>query len=131
MDKFTKRILNEAKFKRNALVIGSGFGYLEKLYYSLKTVFVIDSIDRDIRRKNIIYKDDFIGVSSLSEIDFVFIDYDQSGNLEKLHTVLSNNKAVIFVQGDVVWPVKDYRYLRSLGYSHIDTFKDMQKWTPT
>jgi len=131
MDKFAKRVLNAAKQKRNALVIGSGFGYIEQLADNLRTVFVVDSTDRQLRRRNIIYKDDFTGISSLAEIDFVFIDYDQSGNLEKLHTVLTNNRAVIFVEGETVWPVKEYKYLRSLGYSHIDINKGMQKWTPT
>jgi hypothetical protein len=131
MVKFAKRVLNVAKQKRNALVIGSGFGYIEQLSNNLKTVFVIDNTNRELRRKNIIYKDDFTGVSSLSEIDFVFIDYNQSGNLEKLHTVLTNNRVVIFIEGEIVWPVKEYKYLRSLGYSHIDTNKGMQTWTPT
>jgi len=131
MSKFRKRILNLRQFKRNALGIGSGFGYIGELSLNLKTVFVVDNPDRSLRRKNIIYKEDFVGVSALTEIDFVFIDYDQSGNLEKLHTVFTNNRAVILVQGEIVWPVKEYKYLRSLGYQHIETGGGMQKWIPS
>lgn len=128
MNKFSKRILNAGKFKRNALVVGSGMGYIEQLADNLNTVFIIDNQDRQIRRKNIIYINDFIGVSTLSEIDFIFIDYDQYGNLEKLHNTFSNNRAVIFVQGEVSWPIREYKYLRSLGYSHVENNFGMQKW---
>lgn len=130
MSKFEKKILSLGKFRRNALVVGSGFGYIEELSLWLRTVFVIDNPDRSLRKKNIVYKEDFIGVSSLTEIDFIFLDYNQSGNLEKLHTVLTNNRAAIFVQGETVWPSKEYKYLRSLGYKHIETAKRMQKWIP-
>lgn len=131
MNKFTKRILNAGKFRRNALIIGSGFGYLEPLAENVFTVFVIDGPNRDVRRRNIVYKDDFTGLSTLTEIDFIFIDYDQYGNIEKLHQTLINNRAIIFVQGETSWPVKEYKYLRSLGYSHIENNFGMQKWKPT
>jgi hypothetical protein len=130
MGKITKKVLNVGKFKRNALVVGSGFGYLGFLSDNLKTVFVIDNPSRELRKRNIIYKEDFTGISTLSEIDFVFIDHDQYGNLEKLHTLLTNNRTVIFVQGETNWPIAEYKYLRSLGYSHIDTYKGMQEWRP-
>lgn len=131
MNKFTKRILNSGRSCRNALVIGSGLGYLIPLSESLKTVFVIDHPSRDLRKRNIVYKNDFSGVSTLSEIDFIFIDYNQYGNIEKLHNVLINNKSVIFIQGETSWPLKEYKYLRSLGYSHIENNYGMQKWLPT
>jgi hypothetical protein len=131
MNKFTKRILNAGKFKRNALVVGSGLGYIEQLSEHLRTVFVIDNPDRQIRRRNIVYKDDFTGISTLSEIDFIFLDYNQSGNLEKLQPILISNKATIFIQGEVSWPVNEYKYLRSLGYSHIENNNGMQKWIPS
>ena len=131
MNKFAKRILNAGKFKRNALIIGSGLGYIEQLANNVKTVFVIDNPDRRIRRRNIVYKLHFTGVSTLSEIDFIFIDYNQYGNLEKLHTIFVNNKAVIYVQGEVSWPIREYKYLRSLGYSHIENNFGMQKWIPS
>lgn len=131
MDKFTKRILNSNKHKRNALVIGSGLGYLEKLSEKLNTVFVIENIDRELRKKNIVYKDDFTGISLLSEIDFVFIDFNQYGNLGKIQPVLVNNRCTIYIQGEISWPIEQYKYLRSLGFSHIENNFGMQKWIPS
>lgn len=131
MNKFTKRVLNAGKHRRNGLVVGTGFGYLEKLAESLNTVFVINDGNRDLRKRNIIYKSDFTGLSTIREIDFIFIDYDQYPHVQKLQPVLQNNKAVIFVEGEVVWPINEYKYLRSQGYSHIDLHKGMQKWVPT
>lgn len=131
MNKFKKRFLTANKNKRNALVVGSGLGYIEQLSDSLSTVFVIDNFDRSLRRKNIVYKDDFTGISLLPEIDFVFIDFNQYGNLEKLQPVLVNNKCTIFIQGEVSWPVNEYKYLRSLGYSHIENSFGTQKWMPS
>lgn len=131
MNKFTKRILNAGKFKRNAVVVGSGFGYIEQLADNLNTVFVIDNPNRQIRRRNIVYKDEFIGISTLSEIDFIFLDYNQYGNLQKLQPILVSNRATIFIQGEVSWPVNEYKYLRSLGYSHIENNNGMQKWIPS
>ena len=131
MNKFKKRFLTANKNKRNALVVGSGLGYIEQLSDSLNTVFVIDNFDRSLRRKNIVYKDDFTGISLLPEIDFIFIDFNQYGNLEKLQPVLVNNKCIIFIQGEVSWPVNEYKYLRSLGYSHIENSFGTQKWKPS
>lgn len=131
MNKFAKRVLNSGKLHRNCLVIGTGFGHLENLAKSLNTVFVINDSNRDLRRRNIVYKSDFTGLSTIREIDFIFIDYDQYPNLQKLQPVLQNNKAIIFIEGEVVWPVNEYKYLRSQGYSHIDLLKGMQKWVPT
>jgi hypothetical protein len=131
MNKFAKRILNANKHNRNALIVGSGFGHMSNLAETVNSVFVINNESRDLRKKNIVYKDDFTGISTLSEIDFIFFDFDQYTNVEKLHTILSNNNPVIFIQSETPWPVKEYKYLRSLGYSHIENAHGMQKWTPS
>lgn len=130
MDKFAKRLIKSNQNARNALVVGTGFGNLEKLTSILQTVFVINDGDRSIKRKNIVYKEDFSNIASLFDIDFLFIDYNQYGNLTKLQSLLQKNKPVIFVEGEKVWDVAEYKFLKANGYSQMELDKGMQKWMP-
>lgn len=130
MDKFVKRVLKIKKNARNALVVGSKFTSIFSLAPYLTTVFIINDGDRSIRGKNIIYKEDFSNLNTYSDIDFLFIDYDQYGNLPKLQPVLQKHKPVIFVDGETVWPTAEYNFLKNYGYNTMDLYKGMQLWIP-
>ena len=53
MSKFSKKILSAKKEHRNCLVVGNGLGYLDDILESFQTVFIIDSVNINIRKRNI------------------------------------------------------------------------------
>jgi len=54
MSKFSKKIKKYLNDDYSVLIIGQGFGYLEDLSNIFKTVFVVNSIENQIKFKYII-----------------------------------------------------------------------------
>jgi len=130
MSKFEKRILKSSKQCRNCLVIGSGIGLLNDLIHHCHTVFIMHNDLPKIRNAKVVYRENFNGIDQLHDIDFIFLDYNQYPNLNKIRNLLLKCRPVIFVEGETVFPVEDYKYLSGLGFALIEIFKNMQKWIP-
>ena len=59
MNKFIKRISKSKKNIRNILVVGTGWEKLPNLCDGFASVFIISTGSQDLRRKNLIYKENF------------------------------------------------------------------------
>ena len=130
MSKFSKRILSSSKSCRNSLVIGSGIGWLNDLLEHCNTVFIIDGLDLNLKRKNIVHRESFQDINLLTDIDFIFVDQSHFSNLSKLKPVFTKYRPLIFLQASNELPVEYYKYLRSESYALVEIFKNMQKWIP-
>lgn len=128
MSKFGKKVLSANINHRACLVLGSGFGLMDDIVENFPSVFIINDGDRSLRGRNIIYRRDFSDINSLNDIDFIFFDFNQSGNLKNVQPLLTRFRPVLFVEGTTPWSVDDYKYLRSYGYFLVEYFKNMHKW---
>lgn len=129
MSKFSKRILSAKKEHRNCMVIGSGLGYLDDILENFQTVFIIDGIN-NLRKRNIVYRENFDGLETLADIDFVFLDAAHFSNLKKLRHVWLKCRPIFFLEGNDLFGIENYKYFRSESYALVERYKNMQKWIP-
>lgn len=127
MSKFTKRILGAGKNIRNCLVVGSGLGMMDEIVDNFRTVFVVG--DQTRKARNIVYREGFADLHLLTDIDFMFLDWDQHSNIGKIQPVHHKYHPTIFIGGTELWPMEGLRILQTQGYRMAESFKNMQKWT--
>jgi len=130
MSKFTKRVLSSSKNHRNCLVLGSGLGYLNEIVDVFDTVFIVFEKSHDIRKRNIIYRENLSNIDILSDIDFVFVDAEYFDILKQLRPVWLKCRPVFLLEGEDIFGLENYKYLRSESYALVEKYKNMQKWIP-
>lgn len=99
MDKFEKKIRKMVKNPENALVIGDGFGHLLSILSTHNTAFVIDSKTKEVKAKNIIYKEDFEYMNLVYDVRVIYFDLDKIHLLEKLQDFWTKQKALVIIEG--------------------------------
>lgn len=77
MAKLNKRLKKSNIDIINAVVIGTGFGRLDELLASFKTVFYISELLPNIRSRNLVYKTDFDDIGQLPNVTVIFFDRDK------------------------------------------------------
>lgn len=117
MTAFSKKLKKIKKEPKNCLVLGSMFGTMEDSHEIFKSVFVISSSDNLLRKRNIIYREDYDAINLLPDIDFIFIDKEYFPVLDKIMQVWRRHKSYILTEA--VEPLsKDLvKFLRSEHYS--------------
>lgn len=102
MSKLVKKIMKLSGIKqpRNALVLGSGFGFLEELLDSFKTVFVIPA-GKEIaaRRHNLVTRETTEMLYELPNIDAIIVDQDQIPRILELKPTWAKSTPVLVVEG--------------------------------
>ena len=102
MSKLVKKIMKLSGIKqpRNALVLGSGFGFLEELLDSFKTVFLITSgNDINVRRRNLVLRETTEMLYDLPNIDAVIVDQDQIPRILELKPAWAKSAPVLVIEG--------------------------------
>ena len=99
MDKFEKKIRKIIKNPENAIVIGNGFGNLPSILSTHNTAFVIDANNKDLKAKNIIYKEDFEYMNLVYDVKVIYFDLDKLHLLEKLQDFWTRQKAIVIIEG--------------------------------
>jgi len=100
MNKFQKRISKLSKNHETAVVIGHGFGYLDKITEIFKTVFVISEPAPVIKSKNLIYRENFDNLSQITEVSIILFDLSMVHRLEDTSPIWHRNKAVVVIEGN-------------------------------
>jgi hypothetical protein len=100
MSKFQKRLSKLSKHHETAVVIGCGFGQLDKIIQVYNTVFVIGPKQPAIKSKNLIYRETFDNISHITEVAAVFYDLDQIPQLEKTSQAWLRNKSMVIIEGN-------------------------------
>jgi hypothetical protein len=111
-------------------VLGSGLGYLNEIVDVFDTVFIVFEKSHDIRKRNIIYRENLSNIDILSDIDFVFVDAEYFDILKQLRPVWLKCRPVFLLEGEDIFGLENYKYLRSESYALVEKYKNMQKWIP-
>ena len=121
MRKLDKRI-------RNVLVVGTALKQLEDLLESFATVFVIDNLNTRLRKRNIIYQEDFDNIHLLTDIDLIIIDFAHEYAIPELIQVWRRTNPTIVIQGPELIS-KDYQKLLKVDhYAIIEVAKGYYVW---
>ena len=128
MNKFIKRISKSKKNIRNILVVGAGWEKLSNLCDGFASVFIISTGSQDLRRKNLIYKENFDQIETLPDIDAIVIDRDEDIHVSKLLPLLNRYQSVILVQGVELFARAEYKFLKTYGYAVTEMFGDSHLW---
>lgn len=128
MSKFIKKITKSKKNPRNILVLGTGFDRLEELCDSFSSIFIISTTEQVVRKRNLIYKENFDHLESLPDIDVIVMDRDQDLHVSKLPPLLSRYQPIILVQGVELFGKAEYKFLKNYGYAVTQIFNDCHLW---
>jgi hypothetical protein len=99
MDKFEKRLKKLSNSYNNALVLGSAFGYLEKILSIYSTVFVINQVPA-IKAKNLIYRENFDHLNNIIQVSAVFFDLNSLQYLDDLKDCWQRNNSIVVIEGN-------------------------------
>ena len=100
MNKFQKRLHKLSKNQVNAVVIGSAFGNLENILEIYATVFVIDKNFPAVKAKNLVYKENFDYLNSITEVSAIFFDLNRLDQFEMVKDFWQRNKSKVIIEGD-------------------------------
>ena len=100
MDKFEKRLRKLTRNANNALVIGDAFGNLEKIVLIFNTVFVIGNTSPTVKAKNLVYKQNFDHLTSITDTGAIFFNLSEIDKLEMLEDFWQRNNSIILVEGN-------------------------------
>jgi acetolactate synthase small subunit len=100
MNKFKKRIEKLIKHPKNAIVIGNGFGQLAELAEVFSTLFVFSWGTSNLKRKNIVTRENFSGLNQLSDVCAIIIDLDQIHHLSSMSEIWQRHKVLVLIEGN-------------------------------
>ena len=130
MTKFSKRLKKLGKKQLDAAVsVGSDFSNLENLLDSFGTVFVVSNVIPEIKTKNLIHLQDLDYVSTLYNIDMIFINqgFDRDG-LRFLAPLLRRTHPIILLNENYNIGVDFKEYLFKLRYEMVEINLGYQIW---
>jgi hypothetical protein len=128
MSKFTKRVLGKGKNIRCCLVIGNGFDLINDIVDNFRTVFIVNSGDRSLRKRNVVYRQDFTNIDILTDIDVIFIDRDQERGLALSEPLFAKFNPTVVIENTDSWSRESIRSLQLKGYQLVETHKNFIKW---
>lgn len=125
--KFKNNILRRKHYD-NALIIGSGLGYLESLLACCNSVFIIPDEGFSVRRKNLIVKENFDKIESLPGISFIFMDWHQAVNIKKMSNLILSQKPDLLIESKELILVEQIKWLHSHKYALTEKEKKYHRW---
>ena len=128
MTKFSKRIRKVDSKARNLLVIGTAFGNLVELLDSFNTIFVVNEIAPPVKKRNLIYRENYDNIHLLTDIDVILVDFDHSNHLCELTKIWRISSPSIIVQGPELISKDIQKILKSDNYNIVDVRKDYFVW---
>lgn len=128
MASFSKKIRKLNKFPKNALIIGKAFGQLEELSEIFDSLFVVGSDNNLLRKRNIIYREDFEFLTSLPDIDFIFVDKDYFEQLLKINQIWRKNRSYLVTEGEAPPDKHIYKFLAAETFTIADAHKHHIFW---
>ena len=110
------------------LVVGTAFGNLEELLDSFNTVFVVSNDPPIIKKRNLIYRENYDDIHTLTDVDIIMIDFDQSNFIPELTQVWRRTGPAIVVQGPDLISKDIQKILKSDHYNIVDVAKGYYLW---
>ena len=128
MTKFSKRIKKINRRARNLLVIGTAFGNLEELLDSFDTVFVVSSNPPIIKKRNLIYRENYNDIHTLTDVDIIIVDFDHNNFIPELTQVWRRTNPAIVVQGPDLISKDIQKMLKSDHYNIVEVVYGYYLW---
>ena len=128
MTKFSKRIKKINRRARNLLVIGTAFGNLEELLDSFDTVFVVISNPPIIKKRNLIYRENYNDIHTLTDVDIIIVDFDHNNFIPELTQVWRRTNPAIVVQGPDLISKDIQKMLKSDHYNIVEVVYGYYLW---
>ena len=128
MNKFRKKLSKVGKELENAVVVGTGFGYLEEIVDIFKTVFVISEEKPKERGRNLVYRETFGDLTQLANISIIFVDRNQLSHLGSIVPVWNRYKSLVIIEGREVIGRDKSLLLYQNGFEAIDQQKSYHVW---
>lgn len=128
MTKFQKRITKLSKNCQFAIVVGTGFGYLEELLDLFDTVFVIADQPPSIKTKNLVYRENFEMFEQMPNINFMFYDRDAVDKLDRSVGIWSRSSPMVIIEGEEVIGRDLSRSLYGNGYVAVHQETQYHVW---
>jgi hypothetical protein len=128
MSKFNKKIQKiTIKQPRYAVVLGSAFGHLEEISDLFRSVFVINNSQEIIKKKNIIYLENFEYTKTLADVDAIFIDESQKDFISELQLIWKKYNSTLIIEGEAYVD----KFLRKQRYQIVQIEKKYHIWKIT
>ena len=99
MSKFQKKIRKLISNPNNALVIGCVFGNLENILEVYNTVFVIDENPPIVKSKNLVYRENYQYLNTITEVSCIFFDLNKVDQFEFVKEFWQRNNSLIIIEG--------------------------------
>lgn len=115
MSKFKKRIAKIQKLSpKDALVIGTGFGYLDEILEMYDTVFIYSKSTVNAKARNLVIKKELKSTLGLNDVTTIFIDLEYMKALDYIAALLQKPSPEIIIEGNDIIPRSQttnlYRY---------------------
>jgi hypothetical protein len=128
MTKFSKRIKKINRKSRNLLILGTAFGHLEELLDSFGTVFVVSNSLPIIKKRNLIYRENYDDIHVLTDVDIIIVDFEYGNFIPELTQVWRRTNPAIVVQGPDLISKDIQKILKSDHYNIVEITKDYYLW---
>jgi hypothetical protein len=130
MSKIAKRSHKILKNTECCLVVGDIIDTPETFLSSFKTVFVLKTDSRIIKGRNIVYKEKFNDITSIKNIDIVFLSTTALNEFDKISNVLTFFRSVVYINHGEFLPKEYTNKFASIGYEIVELIKNYQVWKP-
>ena len=130
MDKFKKRITkNITKPPFDCLVVGNAFGFLDEVLETFNTVFIYGNENKNLKARNLIYRQSIASTYDLRNLTAVFIDLDYISIFEELLPVMTGPGPDLFIEGNDVIPRTHTKIIYRLGYLAVNQLGWCHQWS--
>jgi hypothetical protein len=130
MSKFIKRIRKIKKYPENCVLVGDDFGYLDEFCDLFSNVFSLIVSEKQLKKRNLIYRQDFKELSVIPQIDFIFVDYNFLEHVAEIVNVIEKFRCSIYINHGQFLNEKFSKFFGKLGYEITDINDHYQIWTP-
>jgi len=129
MTSLSKKIRKIKKDTKNCLVLGTFFGDLNNSHEAFNSLFVL-SDEQQVKKKNIIYREDLNNINLLPDIDFVIVDIKYFELIKNISSVLRKNKCFLMTEGTEPPHKEIYKFLKNEQYYVTWVDKKFCFWEP-
>lgn len=126
MASLSKKIRKTIKFPKNAIILGNWFNSIDELSDVFSTLFIVNEA-QPVRKKNIIYRQEIESLTSLPDIDFIFIDRNFFDKIKVLQPIWRKYTPWILSEG-VELDKTMQKFLINEKYQIVEISKNYFVW---
>lgn len=128
MSKFIKRIQKIVKHPRLAIYLGQEHSDLPELSMLFPTVFRYRHSQVTLTGKNLIYVNDIKFLTSLNEIDMIFVDDLEKPIILEIQSLLVKSRPLILSRCPDEVSIEQSNFFKKVRYQAVDHVNNYQIW---